>query len=161
MRKKWIAVLILLAAANGAQAAPRICFQPAEAEADQAIQYQTELMVLADACKDKAYIGFTERNRDAIVAYQHAMIEHFRRGSGKKAEAVFESYLTHLANAEALRAAQQPVAAFCADGAKRLDVAKSIAPEGFRRFAADRATGTRGQYRLCGAESKSGKGKRH
>lgn len=169
MRIRWIAAALALTAVNAAQAAPRICFQPAEIEADQAIQYQTELMVLADACKDGAYVGFTQRNREAIVAYQHAMIEHFRRGSGKKAEAAFETYLTHLANEEALRTAQQSVPAFCAGGVKRLEDAKAIAPEGFRQLVSERATTSHGQYKLCGAESKGaktgkggkGKGKHH
>ncbi len=44
----------------------------ADIEADQAIRYQTELMVLSDTCGGDIYRDFTLRNRDAIIVYQQA-----------------------------------------------------------------------------------------
>ena len=96
-------ILLLVSYAAGADAA-QVCYLANEVEADQAVQFQTELMVVSNACKTPIYTKFTERNRSAIVDYQHELIAHFRRSGERHAETVFETYLTHLATERGLKA---------------------------------------------------------
>jgi hypothetical protein len=142
-------ILLLVSYAAGADAA-QVCYLANEVEADQAVQFQTELMVVSNACKTPIYTKFTERNRSAIVDYQHELIAHFRRSGERHAETVFETYLTHLANESALRANEQPPAALCAQAADWLRAADITGPDEFRRLAALRAATSSPAYRRCG-----------
>jgi len=148
MRRSFL-ILLLLSYAAGADAA-QVCYLATEVEADQAVQFQTELMVLSNACKTPVYTKFTQRNRSAIVSYQNELIEHFRRTGERHAETVFETYLTHLANESALRANEQPPADLCAHAADWLRAADITGPDEFRRLAASRAAASSPAYRRCG-----------
>ena len=79
--KKVVLAAALLAAASvaTASAADRNCYSPADIEAEQALLFQTNLMVISSACRDTVYGEFRARNTAAILRYQNAMIEHFRR----------------------------------------------------------------------------------
>jgi hypothetical protein len=147
--RRGLLILLLLSAAAGADAAPA-CYRANEVEADQAVQFQTELMVVSNACKVPIYTKFTQRNRSTIVDYQHELIEHFRRAGERHAETVFETYLTHLANESALRAGEQPPEALCAQSAGWLSAADVTGPEEFRRLAASRAAVRSPAYPRCG-----------
>ena len=90
-----IAVLAggLMAAQAGWAADTRAqCYSQSAIEAEQAIRYLTDVMLASTACQNTTYAEFRLRNRDAIVAYQKAMISHFR------GEAAFDRWNTALAN---------------------------------------------------------------
>lgn len=133
------ASLMLLSTVADATAATQQCLKPADIEAEQAIRFQTELMVVSDTCGAQTYTRFTRRNRAVLVEYQQQMIERFRRDGSARAEARFDSYLTRLANQISLRAGAQPVAALCRDSASLLATADTLDNEKFRRYIADRA----------------------
>jgi hypothetical protein len=139
---------LCLLVASGAQAAPA-CYVGGEIEADQAVQYQTELMVMSGACGTHNYTDFLQRNSSIISTYQSTLIEHYRRG-GRNPEQTFESYLTHLANQSSLRLGEQTPAALCAQSADWLKAADTLGPEEFRRLVASRATVRKTAYRRCG-----------
>jgi hypothetical protein len=149
MRGSLVALFLLASAA--AQAAPA-CYGPAEIEADQAVQFQTELMVVSGACQTRNYTDFLHRNSAIIATYQNQLIVHFRRDSGKHAEQVFETYLTHLANESALRAGDQGVAELCAKSADWLKSTDALGPEDFRRLISSRAVVRSASYRRCGGD---------
>ena len=88
MRKIVLAAALLAAASSqGVSAADRQCYSPADIEAEQAILFQTNVMVISSACKDTVYGEFRARNSDAIIRYQKAMIDHFRRAGSRNARA--------------------------------------------------------------------------
>lgn len=125
------------------------CFKPAEIEAEQAIRFQTELMVLSDSCDADIYPRFTQRNRRAIAAYQQLMIEHFRRLGSGHAEASFDSYMTKLANEVSLRNGREPLATLCGNAGAFLASADHFGENDFRRYVAEQAAERRPDYRSC------------
>src|SRR5512135_2759986 len=94
------AVLSLVAVAAWAATNRRDCYSNADMEADLAVKFQAQLMVLSDVCRDTTYGSFTQRNRDAIMAYQRQMIDHFKRAGERRADITFENYMTRIANQE-------------------------------------------------------------
>lgn len=149
--KKVIAVLALsaMAASTAEAASTPPCFSPAEIEAEQAMLFQTELMVVAETCHDQAYMSFLKRNIEPVKLYQHRMIEHFRRHGEKRAESALDSYLTKLANEASLRNGKVPVTTVCQQGATLLKTANALGPTDFRNYAAEKATINRQYYRAC------------
>src|SRR5215211_4399215 len=77
------------------------CYTQSAIEAEQAIRYITEVMVASSACQNATYAEFRLRNRDAIVAYQNAMISHFRGAPA------FDRWNTALANVAAQKQANE------------------------------------------------------
>ncbi|HUK61279.1 MAG TPA: hypothetical protein VLV50_18760 [Stellaceae bacterium] len=145
------AAALVLAAASAlpAAAAPSPCYRLADIEADQAIRYQTELMVLSDTCNVTNYRDFTVRNRDVIVEYQKQLIDHFRRTGAHKPEASLDQFLTQIANELSMRSGTEQRPAVCARSASFLaEAAKLDGPE-FRTHAAQLATEHEDSYRVC------------
>ena len=67
--------------AEKSRAAKVECYSQSAIEAEQAIRFLTDVMVVSSTCQDTVYAEFRLRNRDAIMAYQKAMIAHFQ-GAG-------------------------------------------------------------------------------
>jgi hypothetical protein len=150
MRKAVLAVAVVgLALVGAAEAAPPPCYTVGDIEADQAIVFQTELMVAAEACRDPAYVQFLHRNKDAVIAYQHRMIDFFRRSGERRAEAAFDSYITRLANQTTIRNSQFSTQVVCDQGVPLLTVAKSLNSRSFRDYAAEKALNNATKYRRC------------
>jgi len=149
MKKAVAFAVLLFAGAAAAQSQATRCFQPNDIEAEQAILFQTELMVVAEACHDKAYIDFLRRNREQVIAYQKQMIEFFRRNGESKADIAFDSWHTRLANQSALRNAQVPVSTLCAEGKNLLETANMLKPKDFKSYAAEKASINRKYYLAC------------
>src|SRR5262252_7406187 len=98
MKKVVLAAAMLVASVASAPAADRNCYSPGDIEAEQALLFQTNLMVISSACRDTVYGEFRARNKDAIVRYQNAMIDHFRRTGARNPKSAFDSWQTILAN---------------------------------------------------------------
>ena len=99
MRKFVLAAAIVAAASSSAAfSAEKNCYSTADIEAEQAILFQTDLMVISSACRDTVYGEFRSRNKDAIIRYQNAMIEHFRRTGARNPKSAFDTWQTSLAN---------------------------------------------------------------
>jgi len=144
-----VGALLLVMDVAGPAAAATPCFRPADIEAEQAIRYQTELMVLSDTCGGDTYRDFTVRNRDAIVVYQHEMIDYFRRTTTRKPEAALDTFLTRIANELALRSGRELVKTVCDRSATFLAQAQTLDKDGFRHYAADLAATNAAGYRRC------------
>jgi hypothetical protein len=135
--KKVVMAAALAAAASAAtaSAADRNCFSPADIEAEQALLFQTNLMVISSACRDTVYGEFRARNKDAILRYQNAMIDHFRRTGARNPKSAFDTWQTSLANDAARKQAVIPTAQFCQESAEMLKLASTFDSKAFRDYA--------------------------
>ena len=113
MRKAVLAAILAVASVQGASAADRRCYSPVDMEAEQAIVFQTNLMVISSACRDEVYGEFRARNSSAIIRYQRIMIAHFRREGARNAQNEFDSWNTSLANEIALKQGAEPTVQVC------------------------------------------------
>jgi hypothetical protein len=114
------------------KAATKTSCPPASArEAEQAIRYLTDLMVVSSTCQDTVYAEFRLRNRDVIVNYQKAMIHHLRGNAN------FDRWNTALANQVAQK--QGGNMQLCAQSVALLQQAKGLDAKGFRAFATAQA----------------------
>lgn len=143
------ALSLTLQYAGPAAAAAATCFQSADVEADQAIRYENELMVLSDTCGDDTYREFTLRNRNAIIDYQKQMMNYFHRTGARSPQAALDTFLTRIANEEALRAAHELAPTVCSHAVTFLAEAKSLNMQEFRHRAAALAAANEARYRRC------------
>jgi hypothetical protein len=124
------------------------CYAQSAIEAEQAIRYLTDVMVASTACQNTAYAEFRLRNKDAIVAYQNAMISHFHGAPG------FDRWNTALANIAAQKQASVNPGVFCQQSQSLIQHAKTLDPSAFRAYAAAQATAAAAQYDRCGGARK-------
>jgi hypothetical protein len=143
------AALVAANAAGPAAAATATCFQAADIEAEQAIRYQTEIMVISDTCGSDSYRDFTVRNRHAIISYQHQLLERFRRAGARNPRASLDSYLTEMANERALVAGREKTQTVCGRSTALLAEARELSGEQFRRHIASLAAENGKGYRRC------------
>jgi hypothetical protein len=119
------------------------CFSPAAMEADQAIRYLTDLMVVSSACQNTVYVEFRARVQVAIRDYQHAMIEHFH--STRR----FDDWNTVIANEFSMKHNGMPTAQMCQQEAQMFARASALDLAGFRAYAAGLAAAASAQYERC------------
>ncbi|MGH7099212.1 MAG: hypothetical protein ACREE4_16350 [Stellaceae bacterium] len=137
MKKGVIAaVLLALAWTLPAAAAGRGCTSSRDAEAEQAMLFLTNLMVVSSACQQNdTYAEFALRNRRAIIAYQNAMIDHFRRTGFRRPKSEFDRWNTSLANRISLQDGTVPIAQVCQQATAMLRMAGTLDPAGFHKYA--------------------------
>jgi len=149
MKKGIVAAVLALSVGTAQAAVPASCFSPGEIEAEQAILFQTELMVLSETCRDSIYVSFLQRNVEQVKAYQKRMIDHFRHTGAARAESAFDSYVTRLANQSALRNGRIPVGTLCQEAKYLLTAGQEFDSGGFRQYASAKASTNLGYYRVC------------
>ena len=152
-RVALIAALALAAAAQPGWAASKsagkpqgACYSPAAIEAEEAIRFLTDLMVVSSACQDigeatAIYAGFRVRNQDPIRNYQKALIAHHHGTAG------FDRWNTSLANQKAQKEGGNQQ--LCQQSAELLQKAKALDPQGYRAWAASEAAGAGDRYARC------------
>jgi hypothetical protein len=144
--KRLVLAAALAAAAlqlPAAAMAKGACFSPAAMEADQAIRYITDLMVVSSACQNPVYGEFRARNQAAIRDYQHTLIVHFHGTKG------FDNWNTVIANELSMQHNNTPTAVMCQQSTAMFARASSQDLAGFRAFAAGLATAASAQYEKC------------
>jgi hypothetical protein len=147
--KQWVVIAAMGAAialqpVSAAERARGDCYTQSAIEAEQAIRFLTDVMIISTTCQDTVYAEFRLRNRDPILAYQKAMIAHFHGTPG------FDRWNTVLANQAAQKHAGMPSAAICQQAADLLKQASALDPPRFRAFAASQAAAAAPQYPRCG-----------
>lgn len=136
MGKMVLAAALLVAAGTlPAVAADRSCYSQADLEAEQALVFQTNLMVVSSACRDTVYGEFRARNKNAIIAYQKEMIAHFRREGFRNAQGKFDTWNTSLANEISLKQGAMPTGQVCQQAADMLKMASTLDSKGFHDYA--------------------------
>jgi hypothetical protein len=153
MKKLALAAALFAAASiQGASAADGGCYTAADVEAEQAILFQTNIMVLSSACKDTlptAYGEFRLRNKDAIIHYQNTMRDHFRRAGSRNAQSEFDRWNTSLANQISMKQVVVPPAQVCQQAAEMLKLAGTLDAKGLREYAVAKATTTTDSHPRC------------
>jgi hypothetical protein len=151
MRKLVLAAALLAAASyQSVSAADRQCYSAADVEAEQAILFQTNLMVISTACRENmAYAQFRQRNQDAIMRYQKAMIDHFRRAGSHNATSDFDRWNTSLSNEISLKQGQLPMAQVCQQAAEILKLASTLDAKGLHDLAVAKATSAADSHPRC------------
>ena len=149
MKKVFLAALLAAASFQGASAADRQCYSPVDIEAEQAILFQTNIMVISSACKDTVYGEFRARNKDAIIRYQKAMIDHFRRAGSRNAQSEFDRWNTSLANEISLKQGAVPMAQVCQQAAEMMKLASTLDAKGLHDYAVAKATSTADTHPRC------------
>jgi hypothetical protein len=124
---------------QGASAADRSCYSATDMEAEQAILFQTNLMVVSSACRNTVYGEFRNRNKDAIIRYQKAMIDHFRRAGSRNAQSEFDRWNTSLANEISLKQGNIPTAQVCQQSVDLLKMASTLDAKGLHDYAVAQA----------------------
>ena len=143
------AVALALLAAPAQRALAASCYATADIEAQEAMLYQTRLMVLSDTCGGDVYRDFTVRNRDSIVAYQRQLMDHYRRTGSHSPAATLDSYLTRIANETSLSNGREQAQALCDHSVSFLTEAKTINNAQFRERVAQLAAANARSYRRC------------
>jgi hypothetical protein len=105
--------------------------------------------VLSDTCGLDNYRDFTVRNSDALAAYQHQLLEHFRRAGVKSPVASLDSMLTELANELAVRSGPQLRLTLCTQSQPFLIESETFDDDAFRKHVADLAIEHENAYRRC------------
>ena len=148
--KRVVMAAALAAAASiaTASAADRNCYSPADIEAEQALLFQTNLMVISSACRDTVYGEFRARNTAAILRYQNAMIDHFRRTGSRNPKSDFDTWQTSLANEAARKQAVVPTGQFCQQSTEMLKLAGTLDQKAFHDYAVAHAVN--GTHPTCG-----------
>ena len=134
MRKFALIAAVLAVAATPVWAASKAkskCPPQNTAEAEQAIRYLTEVMVASSACQNTIYAEFRLRNKDAILAYQKAMITALHGAPA------FDRWNTAIANQSAQRQALLPTAQFCQQADAIMKQASAFDIKAFRAYAAE------------------------
>ncbi len=150
MRKVLTAAAACLAASlQVAVAADGGCYSAMDQEAEQAIVFQTNLMVVSSACRDTVYGEFRARNKDAIIRYQKIMINHFRRAGYRDAQGRFDSWNTSLANEIALKQGATPTSVVCQQAANMLKMASTLDSKGLHDYALAQAASPAATHPRC------------
>jgi hypothetical protein len=144
-----VVLMTLLTLASSVEAAPVRCYQGGEIEADQAIQYQSELMVISETCRTKDYVAFVVRNQKPIIDYQHAMMDHFKRVGERSGQVALDRYMTKLANEKSLQYTERAGDGMCAKAADFLTAGGKLDGATFRQLIAARAADRRETYQRC------------
>src|ERR1700689_3142294 len=149
MRSVLVALIVLCWGISAADAASQKCYRKSEAEADQAIRYTTQIMVISDTCRDETYGRFALRNRTELLEYQRALMEHYRRSDGKRAQATLDSLMPRPANEKALETSAQNINSVCAVAVDFLATADKLAGEDFRKYVERQTADRHGDYEMC------------
>jgi hypothetical protein len=151
MRKAVVLAAACVAASlQTASAADGSCYSASDQDAEQAIVFQTNLMVVSSACRDEVYGLFRARNKDAIIRYQKIMISHFRREGFRNAQSRFDSWNTSLANEIALKQGATPTAVVCQKAADMLKMAGALDAKGLHDYAVAQASSPAEIHPRCG-----------
>lgn len=148
MMRNVIVAVALLGSAAAANAATQ-CYRASEIEADQAVRYQTSLMVLSDSCGGNIYTDFIRRNGDLLARYQRQLIAFFSRTKGRHGSDAFDQFMTQLANKTSLDVGARPLASVCGDAGDFLAQAAKFVADDFKRFIAAQAVARRNDYPNC------------
>lgn len=146
--KTLVMAAAVLAAASTVPASAADCYSPGDIEAEQAVLFQTNLMVISSACRNTVYGEFRSRNKDVILRYQNAMIEHFRRSGSRNPKSAYDTWQTSLANEAARKQAVIPTGQFCEQSAEMLKLASTLDGKGFHDYAV--AHSVDGNHPKCG-----------
>src|SRR3954453_4666026 len=131
--KRWVVfagfgAAVPLQPVSAAERAKGDCYTASAIEAEQAIRFLTDVMIVSTTCQDTIYAEFRLRNRDPILAYQKAMMAHFHGAPG------FDRWNTVIANQAGQKVAGTPRMSSCQEAADLMNRRSAADPARFRAF---------------------------
>lgn len=128
----FAAVLVtgVLSATPAVAPAAEVCARSSDMPALQARVLQTDLMVAALTCDDRAqYNAFVTKHQAELVKRGHELKGFFTRSYGKRGQASLDSFVTRLAN-EASLVTMRARAAYCASANAVFSTLLDATPKG-------------------------------
>jgi hypothetical protein len=129
-----------------AMAADKECYQAKEAEAEQGLRIQSELMVTSLNCEHMsqrsgrslyaAYQDFERTHASQLRTYESVLLSFFKSVNDPAPEARLTSLMTSLADKVSREVAVMRPDVFCSRNAQRVEKASALSPEAFSRWAA-------------------------
>lgn len=138
MRKIWF-FFVFLVFATPANASN--CYTATEAEAEQGIRIQSELMVIGLNCQHKVrgiynqYRQMADKNSKLFEAYNNIMINYFEKIGVGNTEKEINSLRTTYANKISEIAAQLRPDVFCTKYAPRIEHVRDMSQRDLRKWA--------------------------
>ena len=132
---------ILMTTMFSANAYSASCYTITEAEAEQGIRIQSELMVIGLNCLHKdsqlyaKYRSLADNNSQLFEAYNQIMINHFKKNGIGNAEKEINVMRTTYANRISEIAAELRPDIFCSKYAPRIERAQSMNNSDIRKWA--------------------------
>lgn len=139
-------VLAVLAFSASAAVAASSCYTKAEAEAEQGIRIQSELMVIGLNCQHVATAGrknlyaayreFAAQHSYLFAEYEDRLLNYYKRTGAGNPEAQLNTMRTVVANRISLDAAKMRPDIFCYYYAPRIQKASAMNGQTLRQWAA-------------------------
>jgi hypothetical protein len=153
-------VLALIIGLPQAQAAAKSCYRADEAQAEQGVRIQSELMVIGLNCagmrsingSQNLYVEYRtwESKHDHVFTeYENRLISYYKRQGVKNPEASLHTLRTELANKVATDAAHMRPDLFCAKYAPRISKVSSMDDATIRRWSATFFPGHPTSHPVC------------
>lgn len=123
------------------------CYTQSEAQAEQGIRIQSELMVIGLNCTHISgaslyaeYKNFNETHGNLIAEYEARLIDYYKRKGAEKPEKELHTLRTSIANNISSEAARMRPDIFCHEYAKRLSAVAAMDHEALEEWASQMFT---------------------
>ncbi len=116
------------------------CYSEAQYRAEQAVRYQTQLMVAGMLCQSMSpasysnYQAFTQRNETTVARAENVLIGWFREHNTPQPELSIHTLRTNMANDISIKAMQQSLPVYCRLALPRLKEAAALQPRQFETY---------------------------
>lgn len=154
-----ILLIALIFTLSATQATAAGCYMAQEAEAEQGIRIQSELMVIGLNCQHmtprgwknfyQQYREITARYSDLFSGYEETLLQYYQKSGDGNPEGRLHDLRTSLANKVSTDAAKMRPDIFCATYAPRIPKAAQMTRDDFRQWAASTYTTQAGSHPLC------------
>lgn len=145
---------------TGASARSPSCYRADEAQAEQGVRIESELMVIGLNCQamhsisgsQNLYVEYRQwvaKHNGVFSEYENRLINYYRRQGSKNPEASLHTLRTILANKVATDAAHMRPDLFCAKYAPRISKVSSMDDATIRRWSATFFPGHPPSHPVC------------
>jgi hypothetical protein len=116
------------------------CYTQAQYRAEQAVRYQTQLMVAGMLCQSanprsySNYQAFTQRNTGTINRAENVLMAFFKEHRTPQAELSLHTLRTNMANDISIKAMQLSLPVYCKQALPRLTEASALQPRQFETY---------------------------
>lgn len=140
------------------------CYSPLQAEAEKALRFQAEVMVISLYCKRSAaggvryappdegnrhYYAFRKNTREILSEYEQIMLEYYRDNGSRVPEKNLDYLRSGFSNDIAAKAARMDRSTFCRDNYKTLVRASKMQAADLKNLAFSSVGDNPSSVRIC------------